>query len=234
MVAHFPQDPSKLLHMEQKDLWEKALTKRVGSEVKRLRDQPPKRSAQWLSDRTEELGMKISRARIADVEGTNRGGAIKVSELLVLARALEVSPGQLLFPDLPDGQVEVIPGVVAPSLQAVSWIYGYGSSDELSTDNGQLLRMSHELRDYQAMVRGRMEAQAAAAARLDHDEAEAAAAELAASESPEKAEYARLHQQMVAARKSEAEAAAVALEEQQRVIADLSQKIEAEKTGRVR
>ena len=43
---------------------------------------------------------------------------------MVLAAALEVPPVELLFPDLPDGEVEALPGVSATAFQAAQWFSG--------------------------------------------------------------------------------------------------------------
>lgn len=112
--------------MTQPD-WSQTQAKTVGSEIKRLRERPPKRSAQWLSDRTGELGHLINRSTIADLE-IGRRKHVLLSELVVIAAALEVPPITLLYPDLPDGAVEVIPGVKFTSIDAAQWFYGEGSN----------------------------------------------------------------------------------------------------------
>lgn len=88
-----------------------------------MRDEPPKKSAQWISDRTAELGYLVSRSTIADLE-IGRRKHVLVPELLVLAAALEVPPMQLLFPDLPHGDTEVLPGVNMRAVDAVLWTVG--------------------------------------------------------------------------------------------------------------
>ena len=47
-----------------------------------------------------------------------------VAELIVLAGVLEISPLQLLYPDLVDGAVEVLPGMEVTSLHALDWCSG--------------------------------------------------------------------------------------------------------------
>lgn len=81
------------------------------------------RSAQWLSDRTDELGHRVSRSTISDLE-TGRRARLEVAELLVLAAALDVPPLLLLYPEVPDGMVEVLPGVFASSEEAFQWACG--------------------------------------------------------------------------------------------------------------
>lgn len=48
-----------------------------------------------------------------------------MTDLLALAAALEVPPLQLLFPDLPFGEVEALPGVVERSVDAALWAGGW-------------------------------------------------------------------------------------------------------------
>jgi transcriptional regulator with XRE-family HTH domain len=65
--------------------------------VRRHRDNRLHISAQELADRVTEAGGKLSRQAISKIENGDRG--ISVAELLVLARALEVPPLLLLYPD---------------------------------------------------------------------------------------------------------------------------------------
>ena len=46
------------------------------------------------------------------------------AELVVLAWVLKVPPVGLLYPALPDGLVEIVPGVEKPSIEAVMWFSG--------------------------------------------------------------------------------------------------------------
>lgn len=104
--------------------WAQAIVDRAGAEVRRLRTSgAPPLSAQALSERTGELGHPISRAVISDLE-TGRRKGLDVADLLVLAAALDVAPAQLLFPDLPRGTADVLPGVPQESHDAVRWIGG--------------------------------------------------------------------------------------------------------------
>lgn len=103
--------------------WAEDQAAAVGKQVRQLREQPPKRSAQWLADRTETLGYLVSRSTIADLE-IGRRKHVLVSELLVLAKALGVPPILLLYPAMPSGDVEVLPGVAVSSWQAGQWFAG--------------------------------------------------------------------------------------------------------------
>ena len=101
---------------------------RVGRQARRIRG---KRSAKWLSDQTELLGMRISPTVIAKLDSGHRGANLSVPELFVLAGALNVSPVSLLFPDLPDGEVRRLPNEhPMRSVTALGWV---GGSDFAST-----------------------------------------------------------------------------------------------------
>lgn len=107
------------------DKWATELVRRVGLAVKKARGG---KSATWLSERTAELGYRISPAVIAKLDSGHRGNVLSVAELLVLAAALEVPPMVLLYPEMPDGEVELIPQRPASSWDAYSWASGAAPS----------------------------------------------------------------------------------------------------------
>lgn len=98
--------------------WEEALSARVGATVQRLRTELGLTAVQ-LSELTRQAGYPISRVAITKIENNSRAGKLDVAEWIVLAYALDVPPGALLYPDLPDGPVEVLPGWVLPSWVAL-------------------------------------------------------------------------------------------------------------------
>jgi transcriptional regulator with XRE-family HTH domain len=102
------------------DSWSDALHRRVAAAIKRVR---AGRSAQWLADETRRIGFPISRAAIANYESGRKRG-LDIAELLVLAAALNVPPLVLLFPELPDGLVEGLPGIRTTSWEAAAWFAG--------------------------------------------------------------------------------------------------------------
>ncbi len=104
--------------------WVEGLHRRIVAAIKSAR---ANRSAQWLADETERLGYPISRAAIANYESGRKKG-LDVAELLVLAAALRIPPLTLLFPQLPDGPVEVLPGYETTSWDAATWFSGEASS----------------------------------------------------------------------------------------------------------
>lgn len=107
--------------------WQKEMTDRIGRQVQTLRGN---NTALWLSERTEKLGMKVSRSALSELENGKRK-SISLAEFFILAAALDVSPVALLFPEYPDGVVEFLPGIKTSSFEASNWISG----DQL-LDNG--------------------------------------------------------------------------------------------------
>lgn len=121
-------------------VWATDLVKRVGKAVKSARRG---RSAVWLSERTAELGYKVSSTVIAKLDSGHRGSVLSVAELLILAAALDVPPILLLYPGLPDEAVEVIPGETVTSWDAHKWATGIAASLARSTspsDGSQLVQ----------------------------------------------------------------------------------------------
>jgi hypothetical protein len=85
-----------------------------------------KRSAQWLANRTKELGHEVSRSVIADLE-TGRRRYVTTAELVMFARALRTSPVALVYPFGPgDGDTvrELTPSVYEQQIDAVQWFSG--------------------------------------------------------------------------------------------------------------
>jgi hypothetical protein len=97
---------------------------RVAEAVRSVRRRK-KRSAQWVADRTAEIGYPISRATIADLENGRRKW-VTIAELLVLARALNTAPIALLYPDpLSGDSIEILPkGVTGSKTFALQWFSG--------------------------------------------------------------------------------------------------------------
>ena len=92
---------------------------RVAREITRLRKS---RSTQWLSDRTHELGYRVSRSMITDLENGRRR-YVATHELIVLARALSTSPIDLLYGS-DNGANEILPGESVPRLVAIQRFTG--------------------------------------------------------------------------------------------------------------
>lgn len=111
------------------------MAKRIGGAVLRYR-QALGLTAVELSGRCDQLGMAIHRTKISKME-TGERTRFDLGELLILAAALRVSPSDLLFPALPDGEVEILPGVMAASWDACQWVTGEG--DKVAEAAGERL-----------------------------------------------------------------------------------------------
>lgn len=98
--------------------WVSEQVSRVARAVRELRGD---KSAQWVSDVTAELGHRVTRAIIADLE-TGRRKYVSTHELSMLAAALGATPATLLTWGLvPDGRVEVLPGREVAGMDAANW-----------------------------------------------------------------------------------------------------------------
>lgn len=106
--------------------WEMRHAAGIGKAVKKQRG---RRTAAWLEERTEELGLKMTRQAIADLE-TGRRRFVTTAELLVLAEALDTTPVNLMFQDVSDDAenvIEVLPGIETTGFQATQWFSGHRS-----------------------------------------------------------------------------------------------------------
>ncbi len=113
------------------DVWSNRLYGDLGVAVRRHRDVAGL-SAQELADRCSDLGYQISRSTLANLENGRVNGerpddsrrypTVSVAEVLVLARALGVSPLSLLLPA--GGDVEVAPGLSLDADAARAWFVG--------------------------------------------------------------------------------------------------------------
>ncbi len=79
-------------------------------------------TAVQLSARCEELGLPIHRTTLSKIEKGR--SSFDLAELIILARALNVPPLELIYPDLPDGMTEVWPSTDARSIDAAQWFTG--------------------------------------------------------------------------------------------------------------
>ncbi|MGV0772031.1 hypothetical protein [Mycobacterium syngnathidarum] len=101
--------------------WAKELVKRVGKAIKDVRGT---KSAAWLSDRTAELGFRVSPTVIAKLDSGHRGSVLSVPELIVLAAALNTSPVNLVYPGPYESPVEILPNRENGELSAAEWFSG--------------------------------------------------------------------------------------------------------------
>jgi len=110
--------------------WPKSVAKQVGQRVAYFRaratdERGHKLTAQGLSDRCKALGLELGRPTIAKLEKGLRE-TITVGELIVLARALSVSPADLVFP-IGQAEVELLPGYHLETWKAVLWFAGFSA-----------------------------------------------------------------------------------------------------------
>lgn len=82
------------------------------------------RSDQWIADRTKRLGHPISRPAVSEYRRGVRK-VMPVTDLMVLAMALEVPPVALLFPGLPNAEVLLFPdNMGATAFDSLRWFTG--------------------------------------------------------------------------------------------------------------
>lgn len=133
--------------------WADTLVEVFAESVRKRRDELGL-SAQKLSDRTAAIGHPVSRAVISDLE-TKRRNRLLLPDALALAEALNTSLATLLYPAMPDGPVEQIPGRLVRSWDAALNLLGveplFGDiapNDENEHETGHaLVRASAELQD---------------------------------------------------------------------------------------
>ncbi|EIC65344.1 hypothetical protein D2E97_16225 [Mycobacteroides abscessus] len=104
--------------------WAEEQAAAVAAAIRTLRG---KRSAQWLSGRTAELGHEVTRSIITDLENGRRK-YVSMSETVVLAAALSVPPIALLFPPPYSGDTDVVidllPDFPCTKVDAIQWFSG--------------------------------------------------------------------------------------------------------------
>jgi transcriptional regulator with XRE-family HTH domain len=127
--------------------WEATQAARIGQAVQNLRG---KRTAAWLAKRVEELGLKMTRQTIADLENGRRR-YVTTAEITVLAAALNTNPVALAYPEPyeDDGElVEVLPQTPVPKLRAAQWFSGLTSLPLTDVDDRrEYERNTRPLRD---------------------------------------------------------------------------------------
>lgn len=99
--------------------WRAASLLRVGKSVRQAR----RRAGISQDELAERIGS--SRNAIQNIESPRgRKSAINVFDLLEIAAALGVPPVQLLYPQLPADEVEYLPGVTMPAIDAAQTFSG--------------------------------------------------------------------------------------------------------------
>ncbi|TYQ10814.1 UNVERIFIED_ORG: helix-turn-helix protein [Gordonia westfalica J30] len=108
---------------EEAKAWQTERSGVVGAAINRRR-RDAGLTALELAKRTRELGYPISRVAISKIESNSRAGKLDVAEVSVIAAALGVPPVELLYPNLPDGEADVLPLVTTRSIVAAQWLAG--------------------------------------------------------------------------------------------------------------
>lgn len=119
-VNRLDTNPRNLSDMSQ---WSEELVSRFAAAV-RSRRKALGISAQELADRTAALGHPVTRSAIAAWENNARGDRLMIGDALILAEALNIPIGALLFPRLADGIVEAAPGWKVSSVEALLRLAG--------------------------------------------------------------------------------------------------------------
>lgn len=133
--------------MEQPTEWPARVSQTIARELRRHRTARGM-SAQQLADECVRLGHTgLQRTVISNLENGRRRD-VSVSDVLVLAAALEVAPAALIFPAGYAAEVEYLPGQAASPLEAVDWLIGAGAEE----DSGLALARRH--RDLERRIRG--------------------------------------------------------------------------------
>jgi DNA repair exonuclease SbcCD ATPase subunit len=102
--------------------WPERLAASVAAEVRRHRTRLGM-SAQQLAEECKKLGVPIQRSVIANFENGRRTN-VGVSDLLVFAAALKVSPMQLVFPAGYERSIEGLPGLTEDTYTWAAWFSG--------------------------------------------------------------------------------------------------------------
>ncbi len=104
--------------------WETTALLQVGAAVRAAR------ARAGLSQRALAEAAGVDRGQIANIESVNKDGTPRLSDLprlailIRLAVALQIPPVMLLYPEFPDGEVQVVPGLTCTADEAVQWFAG--------------------------------------------------------------------------------------------------------------
>lgn len=110
----------KLTDMQSKE-WQEEIIANIGRAMEKAREG---KSDRWIAERTEKLGNPLSRTAVSEYRRGVRK-SISVADWLTLAAALGIPPISLLLPELPDGNIDLLPVLrEVNQLDALMWIAG--------------------------------------------------------------------------------------------------------------
>lgn len=134
--------------------WSEQLVSRFAAQIRKRRQQLGM-SAQQVADRTQDLGHPVSRTAIADYELGRRKDRLMLVDALALAEALRIPLGLLLYPEMPDGEVEALPHVTTTAMNAAESLIGVNGAhlpnDSENVDQEQRRREYMTTRDLYPM-----------------------------------------------------------------------------------
>jgi len=121
-MSEATQTAQRVRSAKKLDTFGGRLTQHVGGQIKRWR-QTRKLSAQRLSDLTAELGERIPRTVIINLENQRRD-YVSLAEILVLAAGLNIPPYLLIAPVGIEDSVEILPEVDSSPWRTRGWLMG--------------------------------------------------------------------------------------------------------------
>lgn len=151
--------------------WNQRMVAAVGEHVKQIREsKSPKLSAERLAERVSKLGYPYSRSALVNLE-YGRKKTLEVTELLVIAEALDIPPVELLFPGLMTEQCEFLPGQFTTAWHSLKRFTGETDHGGVAMRDQREYRLSlmRELDKNQAQILESGERRKAALSAGDHD-----------------------------------------------------------------
>jgi transcriptional regulator with XRE-family HTH domain len=114
------------------ETWPTRFTRAAATEIQRHRKMRGW-SAQKLSDECAVYGLDMPRSTLADLENGRRA-SLGVAELVIIAKALDVPPLQLLFPVGYAAESELLPGEERGAFRSAMWFSGEGPFPGIGDD----------------------------------------------------------------------------------------------------
>lgn len=126
--------------MSPQEQWPTRFTRAVAAEILRHRKSRGW-SARKLADECAALGHDIGRSTLADLENGRRA-SLGITELVIIARALDVPPLQLLFPAGYTTESEPLPGETRGTWRCAAWFSGESPFPADAHDDNYLIAIT--------------------------------------------------------------------------------------------